>query len=164
MIVRFLLFGLFLTVTTSVFATEQLLINFELVRGSNPPERGTILVSEKPHSWSKGLKRSYLRLRCQQTEAEIIQKLYSTEDHFAGLRVSHQRVANNVELTVVRTDVKPRLAEIRALPKNECKELSPIVTTATQHYSFSLIDDARETWQFSEDSTFRVTGQLMREK
>lgn len=165
MIVRFLLFCIFLTATTSVIATEQFLINFELVRGGNPPERGIILVSEKQHTWSKGLKRSYLRLRCQQTEAEKIQKLYSTVDLFAGLSVSHQLVENKVQLTVVRTDVKPRLDEIRALPKNECKELSPIVTTVTQHYSFSsIIDGARETWHFSENATFQVTGKLMREK
>lgn len=163
-IIRFLLFGMFLTTTTSVISAEQFLVNFELVRGKGEFERGEILVSEKSHTWSKGLKRSYLRLRCQQTDKGAIQKRYSTVDLFAGLSVSHQLVANNVELTVVRTAVKPRLTEIHALPKGECKEMSPIVTTVTQHYSFSSIDGARETWQFSENETFQVTGELMREK
>ena len=99
-------------------------------------ERGNILVSQELHTWSKWLKRSYLRLRCQQTETGKTQKLYSTVDHFDGLSVSHQLAGNNIELKVVHSMVKPRLAEIHALPKNECKDMSPIVTTVSQNYIF----------------------------
>ena len=158
------LFSVLIIMTNSVFAQDQYLATFELDRGINDIYRGKILISEKHHTWSKGLKRSYLRMSCKQTESGKVRKLYSTEDHFAGLRVSHQLVANRVEITVSHTTVKPRLAEIHALPKGECKELLPVVTTVTQKYSFTSTDGARETWQFSENVTFRITGELMSEK
>lgn len=165
MIIRFLLFAILFTATVSASATEQFLVNFELVRdGSSVLERGKLLVSEKPHTWSKGLKRSYLKLRCQQTETGKMQKLYSTVDLFDGLSVSHQLVANNVELTVVSSAIKPRLAEIHALSKSECKEMSPIVTTVSQKYIFPATDGTKDSWSFSENNTFQVTIKLMSEK
>ena len=161
---RFLLFGIFLTVATSAIAEEQFLVNFELVKGGTIVERGKILVSEKPHIWSKGLKRSYLKLHCQQKETGGVQKLYSTVDLFYGLSVSHQRVEDNIQLTVVRSMIKPRLAEIHALAKNECSDMSPVVSKVTQTYSYSAKATFNEQRPFSEDISFRVTIKLMSEK
>lgn len=162
--IRFLLFAILLTTVTSVSAVEQFLVKFEHVKDGSMLERGNILVSQALHTWSKGLKRSYLKLRCQQMEAGKIQKLYSTVDHFAGFSVSHQLVGNNIELKVERSVVKPRLAEIHALPKNECKDMSPIVTTVSQSYSFPAIDGTKESQPFRENTTFQVTIKLMSEK
>lgn len=53
-------------------------------------------------------------------------------EHFAGLSVTHQLVGGNIELTVVRKVVQPRLIEIRALGKSECRDLSLVVTSTTQ--------------------------------
>ena len=164
MIKSFLLFGVFFSVTNSAIAAEKFLLNFELVKGGSIVERGKILVSEKPHIWSKGLKRSYLQLRCQQRETGGMQKLYSTVDLFNGLSVSHQRVDDNLKLIVVHSMVKPRLTEIHDLAKNECKDMSPIVPTVTQTYSYPAKAVTKEQRPFSDNITFRVTIELMSEK
>jgi hypothetical protein len=161
--IYFLLSGVLLTAATSVLADDQFLVNFKHVKEGRGLERGNVLVSEKPHTWSKGLKRSYLKLRCQQTETGKARKLFSTVDHFAGLSLRHQLTGNNIELVVVRTTVKPVLAEIHALPKNECKDMSPIVTTISQKYSFIAVDGAKESRPFSEKSEFQVTIKLLSE-
>ena len=162
--IRLLLLGILLATATSVIAADQFLLNFSLVQDGNILERGNILVSQKSHTWSKGLKRSYLKLRCQQMETGKIQKLYSTVDHFDGFSVNHQLAGNYIELTVVRSTVKPRLAEIHALPKSDCKDMSPIVTTVSKDYSFPAIDGTKESRSFSEKTTFQVTIKLMSEK
>ena len=66
--IRLLGFGILLTTVTSVIAAEHFQVKFEHIQEGKVIERGNILVSKKPHTWSKGLKLSYLRLRCQQTE------------------------------------------------------------------------------------------------
>ena len=112
--------------------------------------------SEMQNIWSKGLKRSYLKLRCNLNESGRLQKFYSTVDYFSGLRVTHQLAENEVVLTVVRTVVQPRLTEIRALAKNECKDLSPIVTTTTLSFSLPAVDGNTESRPFGEDMIFRT--------
>ncbi len=58
---RFLLFSIILTTTTSAAAGELLLLNFVLTtNGTNTLQRGKVFVTEKMHTWSKGLKLSYL--------------------------------------------------------------------------------------------------------
>ena len=157
--IRFILLGILLTIAASVNAAERFLLNLELTQGKNKIEMGRTFVSQKPHTWSKGSKRSYLKLGCHQQESGKTQKLYSTVDHFAGLRVTHQLAGNNVELTVVRNVVQPRLVEIRALAKNKCKDLSPIVTTISESYIFPAKDGIDEARPFGENMTFRVTLQ-----
>ena len=159
MIIRLLLFGIFFTTMTSASAVEYFMLNFELTQGKNIIAQGRTFVSKKPHSWSKGLKRSYLKLRCDKRESGKMQQSYSTVDYFAGLSVTHQLVENSVELTVVRDVVQSRLSEIRALTKSECKDMSPIVTTTTQTYSFSAIDGHKESLPFGENMIFRTTLQ-----
>ncbi len=163
MTIRLLLLGLLLTMAASAGADVQYYIHFELVKDSKTIEKGRAYVHEKPHTWSKGLKRSYLRLQCRQTEAGKIQKLYSTVDHFAGLRVTKQLAVDSIELTVVRDVVQPRLVEIRALAKSECKDLSPTVITTTETYSIHAKDGARESRPFGKDMTFKVTVKSMGE-
>jgi len=132
MTMRLLLLGMLLTTTTYAGAVERFFsLKFELIHNPKTIERGNVIVSKEPHTWSKGLKRSYLRLRCNQLESGKTEKLLSTVDLFAGLRVTHQLVGSNIELTVVRNIVQPRMVEIRALAKNECKDLYPAVTTTT---------------------------------
>lgn len=162
--ISIILSSVLLTFFTSVFAANQYLATFELKRGVTEIDRGKILVTDKRQTWSRGLKRSYLLLRCQPSETGKIQKLLSTEEHFSGLTVSHQLVDGNVDITVRRSSVTPRLDEIHALPKGECKELLPLVTIVTKQYSFSASEGARGTWLFSENATFRITGELIREE
>ena len=50
--------------------------------------RGNDYVTNKHHTWSRGLKSSYLRLRCDKTVPGELKKMYSTVDHFAGLLCS----------------------------------------------------------------------------
>ena len=115
----------------------------------------------KQHTWSKGLQRSYLKLRCKQLESGKTEKLLSTVDHFDGFRVTHQLAENEVVLTVVRTIVQPRLTEIRALAKNECKDLSPIVTTTTLSFTLPAVDGNTESCPFGENMIFRATLQSL---
>jgi len=64
-----------------------------------------------------------------------------------------------VELTVVRNLMQPRLTEIRAQSRNECKDLSPVISTTTLSYSFPAEDGVTETRPFGNDMTFRSTLQ-----
>jgi len=164
MITRILLFCIFLAVISTASAAERFQLNFALTQGENTIERGVAFITEKQRTWNKGLQRSYLKLRCQQQDSGKTQKLYSTVDHFAGLRVTHQLTGDNVELTVVRSEVQARLVEIRALAKSECKDLSPIVTTTTLTYSLLAKDGVSESRPFGENMAFRVRLQSIEGK
>jgi len=157
MIIRFILFGIFLTVATYVSAAEQFQLSFKLTQNGKIIEQGNAVISQKLHSWNKGIKSSYLKLRCHELKSGVMQKRYTTVDHFNGLVVTHQLVENNVKLTVVRNVVQPRLIEIRALTKSECREMSPVVSTTTQVYSFHVNDSIIESSLFGENMTFQVT-------
>lgn len=154
MIIRFLLFSIFLIMTTSAIAAEQLLLDFKLTQGERNIGAGKVLVSQKLNIWSKGVKRSYLKLRCQQLKTGKVEKLYSTADHFDGLQITHQLVEGKLELIVVRNTVQPRLVEIRALSKKECRDMSPVVSTTTETYSFPAKDGINESRPFGENMTF----------
>jgi hypothetical protein len=154
---RYLLFALLLSATATVYSAERFALKFELTQEEKLIERGNAIVTRKAYTWSRGLERSYLRLRCDLQKSGKLVKLYSTRDHFSGLRVTHQIKGDVVELTVVRTLVQPRLTEIRALALNECEDLSPIVTTTTISYSFPAQDAITETRPFGDDMTFRST-------
>ena len=161
--IRFLLFVIMLTTMASATAGEFLLMNFELVSGANVLHRGKLFITEKTDSWSKGLRRSYLKLRCEQKSPEGMLKTYSTVDLFDGLTISHQLVKNKVNLTVTLSSVKPRLIEIRALSRDECRDMSPIITSQTRAYSFAAAASG-ETLLFSDDITFKYTLQPLVEK
>ena len=160
---RYLLFGICLMMTSPLVAAERFLVNFDLLKGKNVIESGKFLVSEKQRTWSKGLKRSYLKLTCHKNESGIIEKRYSNVDHFSGFSVKHRIVDNTLELIAERSSAKPRLLEIRVVPKKECKEPSPIVTTARQIYSYPATGIISESRPFDDKLTFRVTIKSMLE-
>ena len=107
-------------------------------------EQGIVHVSRITRTWSNCLQRSYLKMRCKSRESGKIEKLYSTEDHFHGLRVTHQLQDKQIKLTVVQTNVQPRLLEIRSVLKDECKNLAPIVTKTSETYRFSVNNNIGE--------------------
>ena len=159
MLQRFIILGMLLATTTCVWSKEPFSLKFELIHADKTIEWGRAVVGEQQRTWSKGLQRSYLRLRCSQEESGKTGKFLSTTNHFSGLRVTHQLVGDRVELTVERNIVKPRLKEIRALARNECKDLSPVVTRTTRNYSFPAVEGASESYPFGEDMVIRLTLQ-----
>ncbi|MDF1643273.1 MAG: hypothetical protein P1U80_03715 [Pseudomonadales bacterium] len=161
MLKRFLVISLFLTTGTNVYAGNPYVLNFDLLSNDKLLYRGEINVSNKPHTWSKGLQRSYLRLSCHQQESGKVEKLYSTVDHFSGFRVTHQLVEKSVEITATHSTIQPRLAEIRALPKGQCMDLSPIVTTTTEVYSLPAKETVNESLSFGKNMRFKVKLQRL---
>lgn len=153
--------GILLTVPFSANASDRFVLDFRITQGESKVVSGKALVSQKMNTWSRGVKRSYLKLRCQQQKSGSTEKLYSTVDLFDGLQITHQLVGSKLELTVVRSSVQPRLLEIRALSKHECGDLSPIVTNTTESYSFSAKDGVNETRSFGELMTFRANIQTI---
>jgi len=122
MCTRLLLFGILLTISISAYAAEQFQMNFTLNMGDKKIYGGRSIISQKTHSWSNGLRSSYLKLSCQRQDSGKIKKLYSTEDHFAGLRVTPKLMKEKIELTVIWDQARSRLPEIRKLQKDECKD------------------------------------------
>lgn len=156
LILRILLFVLLLSTGIGAHAAERFLLDFEFTAGKKTLERGKAIVTPKKHTWNKGLERSFLKLDCGLTKSGKMKKLYSTVDYFTGLRVTHQLAENNIEITVVRTKVQPRLTEIRALSEEECKDLAPIISTTTQTYIFPAKHGVDESHSFDEQATFRA--------
>lgn len=153
---RLLVLSMFLATGALVYAGSPYVLNFDLSSNHNQVYRGEINVSNNTHTWSKGLQRSYLRLRCHPQESGKMEKLYSTVDHFAGFRVTHQLVEKNIEITATYSNVQPRLVEIRALPKGECMDLSPVVSTTTEVYSFPAKEGVDESLPFGKGMVFNV--------
>ena len=153
---RYLLICFLLTTTSSVLAESQFLLAFDLTQNGKTLERGHALVSKKQHVWRRGFKRSYLKLSCHQTDSGKLQKLYSTVDHFSGLRVTHQLVENNAVLTVFYNVVQPRLSAIRALANSECKNMSPLVITTTKTFRFAVKMDHNGTHTFGKGMIFKT--------
>ncbi len=158
---RFLVVSLFFFTVTCVYAGSPQVLNFDLSLTNTALYRGEIAVSNQAHTWSNGLQRSYLRLRCHQGESGKIEKLYSTVDHFAGFRVTQQLEGKTVKISATHSSVRPRLAEIRALPKGECVDLSPIVTTTTEVYSFPAKQAVDESLSFGKNMRFNVKLQRL---
>ncbi len=159
--IRSLVFVTLFSTGVSVYASDLWLLRFELLQDNYRVEVGTTYVSEKPAKWSKGFKRRYLKVHCHRLPTGEIEKQYSTEDYFAGLQVSHQRVENTIVLTVVRTTVKPSLETIQAMPEIECRDIGPKVSTTTETYSFNVKQDLDESRTFGKNMTFRSTLQTV---
>ncbi|MCW9013132.1 MAG: hypothetical protein OQL06_05055 [Gammaproteobacteria bacterium] len=161
MFIRLLLLGIFFTSPISASGAERYILDFKLNQGQKKIEWGKSFVTSKKYTWNKGLKRTYLKVRCEQQASGKTQKSLSLIDQFSGLRITHQLEGNEVKLTVVRDVVQPRLTEIRALGKDECREISPGVTTTSQSYSFPARPGTSEQRLFGEDMTFQITLQLI---
>ncbi len=156
----FLLFSAFILLSQAAVAMDSLappldrfFLHFELHQNDRKIEWGRTLVSNMPGAWNKGLERSYLQLRCETDANGKLKKLYSTANHFAGLRIMHEMKGDVLKLTVIRSEVTPRYAEISAMPKNECRELLPIVNTTTDRYELVLDTTLKQTRAFGKDMT-----------
>ena len=156
MLIRSLFLAIFLITSVSAVAAEQFFVDFKIIKDDRKIEWGTFYVENKQHVWSKGIKRTYAKASCVQRASGKQQKTVSMIDLFSGVRVTHKLDAGEVKLKVVRNTVQPVLKEIRALGKDECRELSPIVTTITQHYSLPAKNGVSEQYAFSEKLTFNV--------
>ena len=154
---RFLLFSLLLVATTSSYAAEKLLLSFKLTQDESLLEAGKVIVGQKSHTWNKGVKRSYLKLSCQTGKAGTMVKTYNTADLFAGLQLTHRLAGSSVELSVTYTTVRPRLEEIRALSRSECKDMAPIVNTWTQAYSLPARNGVVEPRAFGDSKRLAIT-------
>ena len=157
MILRLLLLCMLFTIMMPAGAAERFVMKFELTQDEKIVYKGRMIVSEKTRNWSNGIKQSYLQLRCKPLNSGRLQRMYSNIDSFSGLRITHHIVGSNVELTVARNIVQPRLDEIRAVArKNECKEMLPIITTTSESYKFPTKDSAFESRPFGEKMMFSV--------
>jgi len=156
MLIRILFLSVFLIPTAFANGSEQFLLDFKITQGERKIEMGKFFVNNKQHVWSKGVKRTYAKVSCLQQSSGKIQKTFSMLDLFSGVRIMHLLEGDKVKLTVTRNTVQPALKEIRALGKNECKNLSPIVTTTTQHYTLPAKAGANEQYAFGKNSTFNA--------
>jgi len=157
MIYRFLLVCSLFCITTLSFADNRYLLSFELAHNGKNLKIGKTLVTREKHTWSSGLKRSYLKIRCEQQKSGEVKKLYSTVDLFAGLLVFHQIVKNHIELKVSYNIIQPGLNEIRDLKNHECKDLSPFVTTITKNYRLLANGKHKASHTFGKNMIFKTS-------
>jgi RAQPRD family integrative conjugative element protein len=98
-----------------------------------------------------------IKLRCDPDKSGKMAKIFSTTDHFSGVRLTHRLIGNQIEITVLRSQIKNRRVEIHGLAKNECKNLAPIVTTVTESYTFPARTGLSETRSFGDTMSFKYT-------
>ena len=155
MFIRSLFSALFLMSSFSVASADQFFLDFTINQGDRKNEGGKFFVSNNQYVWSKGTKRTYAKVRCMKKSSGQHQS-FSMLDLFSGVRITHELDGGEVKLTVVRNTVQPVLKELRSLAKDECRELSPIVTTTTQQYSFPAKTSKGIQYAFGEKYTFNV--------
>ena len=161
MIIRLFLMTIFFTSPMSANAAERYILDFKLLKGEKKIESGKFFVTQKQHVWSKGLKRSYLKSRCEKLASGKTLKSLTLANHFSGMSITHQLEGNKINIKVVRNVVQPRLTEIRALGKTECKDIAPDVSTVSQNYSFSASPGLNESLVFGEGITFQIKLHLL---
>ena len=156
LIIRLLLLVTLLTTVVSAHAAERFLLSFEFAKGDKIIERGKPIVSQNQRVWKKGLQRNFLKLSCGQDKSGKLKRIYSTVDYFTGIEITHQLVENYIELTAIRTVAQARLPEIRALKENECKELSPLITSTTKTYKIPAENGFEKTYPYDENINFHA--------
>lgn len=156
MFARLLSIGVLIFISSVACANERLAIQFTLMLDEALIHKGSILVSPKISGWNKGLKKSYLKLRCKELPDGSIEKSLSTVDLFDGLQLTQQKINDSIELNVVLSNVKPRLLEIKKLAKNECVDLSPVVTKTTEKYNFVATKGTKEPQLFGTSMIFKA--------
>lgn len=159
MIKRICLFTVLLVTSFTTIADDRYLVKFELLLVDKKLEWGRTIVSQKRNVWKKGYLSSYLKLSCHEHEPGKYEKRISTVDHFDGLLVTHQLISDKIEITVHRSIITPRLKEIRALAKNECKNLAPIIKEHTDTYTLPAKHGSSETFLFGDELKFHITVQ-----
>ncbi|MFT6900121.1 MAG: hypothetical protein ACJAXS_000276 [Colwellia sp.] len=154
MFIRLLFTGVLFGLSQQISATDKLIVNFELMQDKSLQSQGNVLITSKLTTWNKGLRSSYLQLKCRKLENGKTEKLFSSIDYFDGLKVTHQMLNDEVELTVVHSRVRPQAIEIHKLPDDECKDMSPIVTTTVETYKFKAKKSLTESYSFGKNMTF----------
>jgi hypothetical protein len=145
------------TLSAAANANERYYLNFDLLQNGKVIERGNDYVTRKLGGWNSGHTSSYLKLRCDHDKSGKMAKIFSTTDHFSGVRLTHRLIGNEIEMTVLRSQIKNRRVEIHGLAKNECKNLAPIVTTVTESYTFPARTGLSETRSFGDTMSFKYT-------
>lgn len=140
-------------------ANERYYINFDLLQDGKVIGRGNDYVTHKLGVWNSGHTRSYLKLRCDPDKPHKQAKMFSTTDHFSGVRLTHRLIENQIQITVLQSQIKNRRGEIHGLAKNECKNLAPIVTTVTESFTFPARTGVSETRSFGDIMSFKFTIQ-----
>lgn len=154
MFIRILFVGLLLIVSTAVDAKERLMINFELIQGKVVVDKGSVLVTKKLKGWNKGMQASYLKLACKTLANGKVEKLYSTINYFDGVKVTHQKIGDTIELMVKRSKVTSRFTDIHKLSANQCKDMAPVLTTTIENYTFGTQKGITESRAFGDSMTF----------
>lgn len=162
MIKRFFILVMLCFICMSTYASERFLITFELLQNNKKIETGNTIVTNKQNKWQKGYSRSYLKLACHQLKPGEYEKRITTIDYFSGLQVTHQIVDQNIVITVVRNEIKSRLAEIRALEKNECNPLDPVFNKSSETYNISAQQGNQESLPFGDSMIFKIKVQSIR--
>jgi len=141
----------------SLLAEETYYLQFELFKFQQKVDSGKDYVSTMDHTWSKGLQRNYLKLSCTRDASGRNIKTYTTVEHFAGIRVTHHIAAGNLYLKLTRLEVQPRVTEIRALPKNECREMAPVVASVSENYVTPLSNAGNKNYPFGKEMSIRIS-------
>jgi len=157
MLIRILFIAVLLIVGNAVGAKERLMINFELMQDKVIVEQGFVLVTSTLRGWNKGMQTSYLKLTCKPLANGKVEKLFSTVNLFDGLKVTHQKLGDSIELTVVLNNVTSRFNEIHNLPANQCKDMSPVLTTTVETYQFDTKKGVLESRAFGDSMIFTHT-------
>ena len=145
------------SLSSQSLANERYYVGFEVLRNGKVLVRGNDYVTEEMGVWSNGHVHSYLKLRCDKDKAGRPVKLFSTVGLFDGVRLTHRLVGDQIEINVLRSKVKNRRVEIHSLGKKECSNLSPIVTTVTQFYTYPARIGATENRAFGDAMSFGLT-------
>ncbi|HAD09833.1 MAG TPA: hypothetical protein DCF62_10145 [Porticoccaceae bacterium] len=150
---------LFLTALLSAhtYASERYYVSFDLLQNGKVLERGNDYVTKRLSVWNGGHTHSYLKLRCEQDKSGRPVKMFSTVGHFDGVRLTHRLIGDQIEVNVLWSKVKNRRIEIHNLGKKECADLSPIVTTITQSYTYPARTGPGDSRAFGNGMTFRFT-------
>lgn len=152
---------LFLVVSAVVSAPAHAAVgyevNFEFTYNDGRTEVGRFYTTTSQHTWQKGLRQSYLKLTCRTIEEGKTVKLYSTSDHFSGLRLVHKVVDDEIEINLVHQTVQSRLHEIRELSKKKCREYLPLVNKKSEIFRFKAVDGNEETRSFDEKMSLHIS-------
>jgi len=156
-----MIFLCLMTLSITAFANERFVIKFQLLENKKKIEFGSTFVTSKSNTWKKGYKRSYLKSSCAKLDSGKVEKRISADNRFAGLFIAHQVVNDTLELIVTRSRVTSKFSEIRALPKNKCKAISPIIHSHTENYSFSATHGNEATVPFGTKMEFYIKIQSL---
>jgi len=159
------IFGTILLLTglsLSALGKERYQVQFELYQGKQRVDSGNIIITEKLKTWCNGQRSSYLELACPVNNAGEVGKILSTVDLFSGVTIDHRIINGDIELDVKLSTVQARIGEIRALGKDECQEMAPVVTKHSESYSISPNQSGHQAFDFGDNMKIRFTYSALR--